>query len=367
MPVDGDPTRLEQVITNLLDNAIKYTPAGGTVTLEVAGEGDQAVLRVRDDGIGIAPDLLPRLFEPFVQAESSLDRARGGLGLGLAVVKRLVELHGGSVAATSAGVGQGSEFTVRLPRSPVPAPPPPPAAAPPPPTGALSIAIIEDNRDAREGLRLLLEAMGHRVEVADTGPAGLELLRTHRPDVAFIDLGLPGLDGFGVARAVRKIGAIVDTYLVAVTGYGQSADRQRAAEAGFDAHLVKPVDAAAGPRHDPSDAAIARAPRLPWPPRRGGRRASAGHASSVRVASVPPSSASSGALDSRCSPPFTSVSVTSGLARASARRHEVVQGTSASAAPWRSRTGQARGIGARRRRWRRPSSTRRQVKGSGGP
>ncbi len=243
VPVDGDPTRLEQVIANLLDNAIKYTPGGGTVTLEVTGEASQAVLRVRDDGIGIAPDLLPRLFEPFVQAESSLDRARGGLGLGLAVVKRLVELHGGSVAVASAGVGQGSEFTVRLPRRSLPAPPPPPAAAPPPPAGELSIAVIEDNRDAREGLRLLLETMGHRVAVADSGPAGLELLRTRRPDVAFVDLGLPGLDGFGVARAVRQAGALADTYLVAVTGYGQSSDRERSAEAGFDAHLVKPVDA----------------------------------------------------------------------------------------------------------------------------
>jgi signal transduction histidine kinase/ActR/RegA family two-component response regulator len=238
--VDGDPARLEQIVTNLLDNAVKYTPSGGTIWVEAFREDERAVLRVRDSGMGIAPDLLPRIFDLFTQGERALDRSSGGLGLGLAVVRRLVTLHGGRVSAASPGPGQGSEFVVQFPVAAAR----PATAAPPPQTPAsrsYRVLIVEDHEDAREGLRLLLAAEGHTARTAADGPAGLELLRAWRPDVALVDIGLPGLDGYAFARAVGGDPEINGIPLIALTGYGQPEDRRRAAEAGFRTHVVKPV------------------------------------------------------------------------------------------------------------------------------
>jgi PAS domain S-box-containing protein len=240
--VNADATRLAQIITNMLDNAVKFTPAGGTIDVSVVPEGHTAVLRVRDTGAGIEPAMLPRIFELFAQAQQPMDRSVGGLGIGLTLSRRLVEMHGGTITAASDGVGRGAEFTVRLPVA-VDATPEPIAAA----RGAeraRRILIVEDNDDARESLRLLLETLGHRVVAAADGQEGVTLAQLHQPEVALIDLGLPGLDGYEVARALRSTPAGKMITLVAVTGYGQAEDRQRSKEAGFDAHLVKPVSQA---------------------------------------------------------------------------------------------------------------------------
>jgi signal transduction histidine kinase/CheY-like chemotaxis protein len=241
--VDGDPVRLEQVINNLMTNAIKYTPAGGRIELSVAAEGNDAVLRVIDNGIGIAPELLSRVFDLFTQAEPALDRSQGGLGIGLTLVRALVEMHSGTVAVESEGPGKGSGFTIRLPRvAPSRVEPPVRRAPAPSHQGAgRRILIIEDQPDARRALQRLLQVWGHQVEVADDGPGGLERAMAFLPDIALIDVGLPGLDGYEVARRIRA--ARGNTMkLVALTGYGQPEDRERAYEAGFDLHLVKPVD-----------------------------------------------------------------------------------------------------------------------------
>jgi signal transduction histidine kinase/CheY-like chemotaxis protein len=245
--VDGDPVRLEQIVVNLVNNAIKYTPVGGSIECEVAADGDDGVLRVIDSGCGIAPDMLPRVFDLFTQAHATLDRAQGGMGIGLTLVRRLVELHGGTVWVDSAGVGRGSVFTVRLPlaaealaRPESDATPPAPIAAEP---GAApqDVLVVEDNADSRELLVELLANVGHRVEAAVDGPSAVHAALTHPPRVALIDIGLPGLDGYTVARKVRAaLGESV--YLIAMTGYGQPEDRRRAVEAGFDLHLTKPVD-----------------------------------------------------------------------------------------------------------------------------
>ena len=241
--VDGDATRLEQVLTNLLDNAVKYTPSGGRVDVSVTSEGTDAILRVRDTGVGIPPDALPRIFEAFVQAERGEKSSEGGLGLGLALVKRLVELHGGSVSASSAGPDHGSEFVVRLPRAAAGAAVAAgaPASRPAPPAGR-RVLIVDDHPDVREVLRHLLEAWGHRVLEAECGARGIEVVEESRPDVVLVDLGLPDLDGCAVARAVRASRGGEDYVLIAVTGYGTAADRRRTEEAGFDAHLTKPLD-----------------------------------------------------------------------------------------------------------------------------
>ena len=242
--VQGDPARLEQVVNNLLDNALKYTPPGGRLTISTARADDAAVLQVRDTGQGIRTDLLGRVFDLFVQEPQSLDRSRGGLGLGLALVKRLVELHGGSVAAWSAGPGQGSEFTVRLPAVAVPQ-----AQADAMEARARQthpprrVLVVEDSPDARQSLRMLLEMAGHQVETCEDGPAGLATIGAFRPHVALIDLGLPGMDGYAVARELRSRPETKAIRLVAVTGYGQAEDRRRALAAGFDQHVTKPVDA----------------------------------------------------------------------------------------------------------------------------
>jgi CheY-like chemotaxis protein/anti-sigma regulatory factor (Ser/Thr protein kinase) len=237
--VSADPTRLEQVLTNLLANALKYTPAGGEIAVSVAREHRHAVLRVRDSGVGIRPELLPRVFDLFVQGDRSLERTSGGLGIGLTLVRHLVELHGGTVEAASAGAGRGSTFTVRLPA--VTAPPAPVASGPAPAAGvARRVLVVEDNDDAREMLRNLLRLLGHEVHEARDGASGVDEARRLRPDVALIDIGLPGIDGYEVARRIRA--DVPGARLVAVTGYGQPEDRERTRAAGFDVHLVKPVD-----------------------------------------------------------------------------------------------------------------------------
>jgi signal transduction histidine kinase/CheY-like chemotaxis protein len=237
--VSGDATRLAQIITNMLDNAIKFTPSGGSVDVDVLREGQEAVLRVTDTGIGIVPAMLSRVFELFAQAEQPMDRAVGGLGIGLSLSRRLVEMHGGTIAVASEGHGRGARFTVRLPVEAAGMP----AARPTAPGSdrSRSILIVEDNDDARESLRMLLESLGHRVLEAGDGQHGLALALHHRPEVVLIDLGLPGLDGYEVARALRASPGCEATALIAVTGYGQADDRRRSKEAGFDAHLVKPV------------------------------------------------------------------------------------------------------------------------------
>ena len=243
IPVDGDETRVAQIVGNLLANSAKFTPRGGTVTVRVGEEpGAAALLDVRDTGEGIEPDVLPRLFEPFSQADRSLARSRGGLGLGLALVKRLVELHGGAVTVSSAGRGAGTEVRVRLPLSATPhAParqdPPSPAAS-----SAAHVLVIEDNADAAETLRDALELEGIDVTIALDGEAGLEAARRETPDLVICDIGLPGdLDGYGVARAIRADPALRHIPLVALTGYAGPEDRARAGEAGFDRHLGKPT------------------------------------------------------------------------------------------------------------------------------
>ena len=239
--VHGDPTRLQQVVTNLLDNAVKYTPAGGRVDVTVAAEGAQAVLTVHDTGVGIHADVLPSIFDLFVQGNPTMARSAGGLGLGLTIVRRLVELHGGTVSATSAGVGRGSEFVVRLPRITEAAVEARPSAPVVSGSRARHILIIEDNTDFRVGLRILLESWGHRVVEASGGAHGLQLVQRERPEVVLVDVGLPGIDGYAVARAIRAEPDGHTFLLVAITGYGRASDRRRAQEAGFDAHLTKPV------------------------------------------------------------------------------------------------------------------------------
>jgi signal transduction histidine kinase/CheY-like chemotaxis protein len=235
--VNVDPIRMEQVVLNLLDNAVKHTPPAGRIDLSIASEGSDAVLRVRDTGVGIKPESLPLIFEPFVQA----DRSAGGLGLGLTLVKRLIELHGGTVSASSPGPDRGSEFEVRLPRAPHPSRTRRFASARPP-QRARRVLIVDDHPDVREVLRLMLEAWGHRVEEAATGRRGLEMIQDSRPEVVLVDIGLPDLDGCSVARAVRSERGGDAYLLVAITGYGGAADRRRTREAGFDAHLTKPLD-----------------------------------------------------------------------------------------------------------------------------
>ncbi len=247
--VEGDATRLEQVVTNLLSNAIKYTPEGRSIHLRLLAENGEAVLAIRDEGIGIPPDVLPRVFDLFFQGERSLDRSEGGMGLGLTLVRQLVEMHGGRVAARSGGPGLGTEVTVRLPLTELPTTAATAATAAPisrpsaeEATPARRILLIEDHEDARDALCTLLELDGHLVKVAGDGRRGLELATTFAPDLVLLDIGLPGLDGYEVARALAAHPARGRMQVVALTGYGQESDRRRSREAGFDGHLVKPVE-----------------------------------------------------------------------------------------------------------------------------
>jgi two-component system CheB/CheR fusion protein len=242
LPLEGDGIRLTQVLTNLLNNAAKYTDPGGHVWLTAAADGGTVVVRVRDTGVGMGPELLARAFDLFAQGDQSLDRSQGGLGIGLTLVKRLVELHGGTVAAHSDGPGKGCEFTVRLPLQTAAAPvaePSRPAATPVKPR---RILVVDDNADAAESLALVLRLWQHEAATAHDGPAALKLAETFRPEVVFLDIGLPRMNGYQVARELRKLRGLEKVLLVAMTGYGQDEDRRRAREAGFDHHLVKPVD-----------------------------------------------------------------------------------------------------------------------------
>ena len=244
--VDGDEVRLHQIFQNLLHNAAKYTPPGGRIEVNARREGGEAVICVRDNGVGMSAELLESAFELFKQGGQSLDRQKGGLGVGLTLVQRLAGLHGGSVEAHSEGAGKGSEFVVRLP-----------LRAEPAIVDAASVAraghaarsgaprrvlVVDDNQDAAHALRLLLESDGHQVLVASDGPGGLAMAREHRPDAVLLDIGLPKLNGYEIAKRIRADPAIKATMLVAVTGYGQMQDRALASAAGFDHHLVKPVE-----------------------------------------------------------------------------------------------------------------------------
>jgi two-component system, chemotaxis family, CheB/CheR fusion protein len=243
VPIDGDPARLQQVQINLLSNAAKYTPAGGRVRLRLTREGQEAVICVQDDGAGIPAAMLESVFDLFVQSHRTLDRAAGGLGVGLTLVRSLVQMHGGTVSARSEGEGKGSEFVVRLPlalTAPVQAALPPPEARAPVPRGA-TVVVVEDNADSREMLCTLLEGAGFVCHTAGAGMAALALVDQVHPDIVILDVGLPEMNGFEVARRIRSNPEHADVRLIAVTGYGQAADRAASREAGFDSHLVKPV------------------------------------------------------------------------------------------------------------------------------
>ena len=237
--LEADPTRLEQIVTNLLDNAAKYTPPKGHIAVMASLEENGVVLRVRDTGVGISSEMLPRVFDLFAQGDPSLAHSQGGLGIGLTMVRKLVDLHGGTVTVHSEGLGRGTEVVVRLPLGTRSHTPPEPASE-----GRVRpshhILVVEDNPDAREMLRVTLEVDGHRVEVAEDGPQGVAMARSSRPQIVLVDIGLPGLNGYEVAKQMRALlGRHVR--LIAVTGYGQPEDRRRTKEAGFDAHLTKPV------------------------------------------------------------------------------------------------------------------------------
>ena len=245
LPVDVDPVRADQIITNVLTNAIKYTPEGGHVIVKLDRDGDQAAMRVLDDGVGIAADRIGTIFELFAQAENAIGRAQGGMGIGLALVRNLLELHGGSITAKSDGLGKGSEFVVSFPIA-VPREEP---ATPDRRVAVVGssdghprrIVIVEDNADVRELLRLKLRRLGHTVDAVADGPTGVTAIVDGKPDLALVDIGLPGLDGYEVASQVRQfLGP--DVVLVAVSGFGQPADKRRAMEAGFDEHITKPAD-----------------------------------------------------------------------------------------------------------------------------
>ncbi|NMO15061.1 response regulator [Pyxidicoccus fallax] len=241
--LSGDDSRLSQVVTNLVSNALKYTPEGGRIRVSTREEGEHVVLEVSDTGVGLPADALPRVFDLFFQEDRSLDRSQGGLGVGLTLVKRLVDLHGGTVRASSEGPNQGSTFTVHLPRGLV-------EEAPRARSGAVLSAsgrrllLVEDHADSRHVVRQLLEAEGHTVFEAEDGPSGLARARELRPDAVLLDIGLPGMDGYAVARTLRATPEGRGLLLIALTGYGLREDRLRALQAGFDEHLVKPVDMA---------------------------------------------------------------------------------------------------------------------------
>ena len=240
--IDGDPDRIAQILVNLLSNALNHTRPDGKVVVTTRAESNLALIQVEDDGEGISPDLLPHIFDLFVQAERGDDRQRGGLGIGLTLVRRLAQLHGGSAEAHSAGLGAGTTFKVLIPRIEAVRE----AVATPCPSRKAGIQrrvlIIEDNSDVRESLRTLLELAGHKIFEADSGLGGVACALANHPDVALIDIGLPGIDGYEVARRIRSASEARGMMLIALTGYGLPEDRLRAEQAGFDAHLVKPVN-----------------------------------------------------------------------------------------------------------------------------
>ncbi len=247
IPLDGDLTRLDQIVSNLLNNAAKYTPRGGRIRLSAQRMGDEVVVSVRDNGIGIAPEMLPHVFELFSQVDLPREERQGGLGVGLALTKRLVEMHGGTIAAASGGPGKGSEFTVRLPIAQgEPAAPPPASEAvrPVAPDVSRRILVVDDRPDAADTLGVLLRMLGHEIRTANEGREALRVAGEFLPEVVLLDIGMPGMNGYEVAQALRRMPGLAGAVLVAITGYGQEVDKARSKEAGIDHHLVKPVDPA---------------------------------------------------------------------------------------------------------------------------
>jgi signal transduction histidine kinase/ActR/RegA family two-component response regulator len=246
LPLDADPVRLTQVIGNLLANAAKYTEPGGRICLTAERDEKKAVLRIKDNGIGIAPHMLPRIFDLFVQADQTAARSQGGLGIGLTLVKNLVEMHNGTVEVRSEGLGRGSEFTVRLPLSAelvtADKSPQEKSAHPHALSSGLKLLVVDDNQDAANTLAMLLKLEDHEVRVAFSGTAALEILKTYAADLVFLDIGMPGMDGYEVARRLREQPGMKHVVLAALTGWGQREDRRRTNEAGFNYHLVKPPD-----------------------------------------------------------------------------------------------------------------------------
>lgn len=242
--INADSTRLSQAFSNVLDNARKYTAAGGTVsvTLRADPATQQAMIEIADTGIGIAPQQLPHVFETFMQADTSLDRTAGGLGLGLPVANGFIKLHDGTISANSDGLGQGSRFTITLPNVQVVEAKAPAAAAPGQAGGKLRLLIVEDNKDAANSLQKILKVCGYTTSVAYDGAAGVDLARAEQPDVVLCDIGLPKMDGYTVASTLRQSNETSRARLIAVTGYGSEEDRRKSRSAGFDAHLVKPID-----------------------------------------------------------------------------------------------------------------------------
>jgi CheY-like chemotaxis protein len=244
--VHVDSTRLCQVILNLINNAAKYTNPGGRIAVAVERHGDQASISVSDNGMGIAPQMLERVFEMFAQIDNSLERSQGGLGIGLTIVRRLVEMHGGTVEARSAGRDQGSEFLIRLPLSNTPLipagttnggrPERSPAAQP------RRILAVDDNKDAVDTLAMMLRIMGHDLQTAYDGMEAVDVAAHFKPEIVLLDIGLPRLNGYEVCRRIRELPDGRNAFIVAITGWGQEEDRRRSREAGFDHHLVKPVD-----------------------------------------------------------------------------------------------------------------------------
>jgi CheY-like chemotaxis protein/two-component sensor histidine kinase len=239
--IDADAARIEQIVVNLVGNAAKYTPPGGSIDVRVRQEGRQAVLEVVDTGRGLSPELLPRVFDLFVQGQRSLDRSEGGLGIGLTLVKRLVELHGGTVHAASEGPERGARFSVRLPAVEAPASLPRDAAGAELEIEPQRILVVEDNDDARQALVGALRLRGHETFEAPDGPAGLARAADCRPDVVIVDIGLPGIDGYEVGKRLRQTPGGAELVLLALTGYGQEESRQRALASGFDAFFIKPL------------------------------------------------------------------------------------------------------------------------------
>ena len=249
LTVKGDSTRLSQVISNLLTNAAKYTAPGGHITIRTEGDDGEVVVRVRDTGMGITPEVLPRVFDLFVQERQAIDRSQGGLGLGLTIVRNLVERHGGTVSASSEGPGKGSEFVVRLPRASAgsvledaPANSAFSESVVPRQGNSPRVLVVDDSVDGAEMLAAALSAKGYDTRVAHDAPVALRIAADFRPDVAFLDIGLPVMDGYELAARLRELPDLNGMKLIALTGYGQESDRQKSREAGFDHHLVKPVD-----------------------------------------------------------------------------------------------------------------------------
>jgi CheY-like chemotaxis protein/anti-sigma regulatory factor (Ser/Thr protein kinase) len=241
--LESDPLRLEQVLVNLLTNAAKYTEAGGHITLTARREANDIVIKVKDTGVGINSELLSHVFDLFVQGDRTIARSEGGLGIGLTLVKSLVEMHGGTISAASEGPGKGTEFTVHLPALAagvrevvVPKPEPPVARR------ALRVLVVDDNTDTARGVSRFLKLHGHEVQTVFDGPTAIDLARMYRPEVILLDIGLPGMDGYEVVSQLRKDDCCKDALIIAISGYGQPDDQRRSREAGFDMHLVKPVD-----------------------------------------------------------------------------------------------------------------------------